>query len=89
MLKKDFLDCQTQVKLSGKVWYCQTAIRAVNQAIGRVIRHVDDFGTILLCDRRFKDRGIQNQLSKWLRGFIVEHPTFGNCIQSINDFFKV
>ena len=40
--------------LSGDQWYSQSAMRAVNQAVGRVIRHRHDFGAILLCDERFK-----------------------------------
>jgi Rad3-related DNA helicase len=28
-------------------------MRSVNQAIGRVIRHVDDYGAVLLCEERF------------------------------------
>lgn len=38
--------------LSGQEWYRQQAFRAVNQAIGRVIRHKEDFGAIFLCDQR-------------------------------------
>jgi hypothetical protein len=33
--------------LTGREWYRQQASRAVNQAIGRVIRHRQDFGAIL------------------------------------------
>lgn len=38
--------------LSGNNWYKQQASRAVNQAIGRVIRHRQDYGAIFLCDHR-------------------------------------
>ena len=40
-------------KLNGQSWYNQSAIRAVNQALGRVIRHSKDWGAIFLLDDRF------------------------------------
>ena len=59
-LKRQFLDerekelAKIGVKgLSGNNWYSQQAARAVNQAIGRVIRHRNDFGAIFLCDERY------------------------------------
>ena len=41
---------QSGLPISGQDWYQQQALRAVNQAIGRVIRHRGDYGAILLCD---------------------------------------
>ena len=38
--------------LGGEEWYKQQASRAVNQAVGRVIRHRMDYGAIILCDER-------------------------------------
>ena len=42
--------------LAGEAWYVQQASRAVNQAMGRVIRHRGDYGAIILADERFKVR---------------------------------
>lgn len=39
-------------RLSGREWYNQTAIRAVNQAVGRIIRHKKDWGAVFLLDER-------------------------------------
>ncbi len=39
--------------ISGEAWYKQQASRAVNQAVGRVIRHRHDYGAIILCDERY------------------------------------
>ena len=44
--------CVLEQYLSGQEWYRQQAFRAVNQAVGRVIRHKDDYGAIFLCDHR-------------------------------------
>ena len=52
--------------LSGAEWYNQQAHRAVNQAIGRVIRHRHDYGAILLLDHRFAEVRNKDGLSKWL-----------------------
>ncbi len=49
----DTMGCMQWLQgLSGEEWYKQQASRAVNQAVGRVIRHRNDFGAIILCDER-------------------------------------
>ena len=55
-------------------------MRAVNQALGRVIRHRNDYGAVLLADERFLGAGIKSQLSLWLRPHIHDHETFCKCI---------
>ena len=74
--------------LTGNMWYQQQASRAVNQAIGRVIRHAHDYGAILLCDERFASVHQQQQLSAWVRGRITTHKAFGSVIQPLRSFFK-
>ncbi|KAK6148863.1 hypothetical protein DH2020_016388 [Rehmannia glutinosa] len=68
-LKREYLDQQAQSQkignkgLTGEEWYTQQASRAVNQAVGRVIRHKHDYGAIILCDESlhidsvFRDAG--------------------------------
>ena len=48
--------CPNPEGLAGEAWYVQQASRAVNQAMGRVIRHRGDYGAIILADERFKVR---------------------------------
>ncbi|GMH37031.1 hypothetical protein BSKO_04904 [Bryopsis sp. KO-2023] len=93
ILKREVLDAQLKHNkggggLSGAQWYKQTAIRAVNQAMGRVIRHRHDFGAIIMCDRRFADSGMQRQVSLWLRSMLKVHRNFGSAVGTLTRFFK-
>lgn len=51
--------------LSGRDWYQQNAFRALNQALGRCIRHKDDWGAVILVDERLSYESHQQMLSKW------------------------
>lgn len=74
--------------LSGDQWYVQQAARAVNQAIGRVIRHKDDYGAVILCDERFRAPNVKNQLSKWLREHVTVYPDYGKSVTSLSAFYR-
>ncbi|XP_031733432.1 regulator of telomere elongation helicase 1 isoform X4 [Anarrhichthys ocellatus] len=95
ILKMQFLDEMSRKKtpglkyLSGQEWYKQQAFRAVNQAIGRVIRHKEDYGAILLCDQRFKGSGARAQLPSWVRPYVRLYENFGNVIRDVSQFFRV
>lgn len=91
-LKKSYLDQnrnkENQLQ-TGNEWYVIEAVRAVNQAIGRVIRHKDDYGAILLCDMRF--HGQKHQLSKWIQPHLMKQPrdeSFGKIIGELARFFR-
>lgn len=89
MLKKQYLQNQTGPHtITGQEWYNQQASRAVNQALGRVIRHRADFGAVLLCDERFGNAGTLSQLSKWLRGRVKKAASFGEVQGGLARFFK-
>lgn len=94
VLKKKYLsDNRTRENemLSGDDWYFLEASRAVNQAIGRVIRHKNDYGAILLCDARFNNQRQKNQLSSWLQGHLKNqtgNQTFGSVIGEVSRFFR-
>ncbi|XP_058859713.1 regulator of telomere elongation helicase 1 isoform X2 [Acipenser ruthenus] len=95
ILKMQFLDEMRRkatggVKfLSGQEWYRQQASRAVNQAIGRVIRHRQDFGAIFLCDHRFMNTDARAQLPSWVRPFVKVYDNFGHIIRDVSQFFRV
>jgi len=78
---------ESRNSLSGHAWYTQQAHRAVNQAIGRVIRNKQDYGAVLLMDSRFGLKGNQNGLSKWVRPHILPDEGFGRANQKLVQFF--
>ncbi|GIQ81624.1 hypothetical protein KIPB_002610 [Kipferlia bialata] len=63
--------------LSGAEWYTLEAYRAVNQALGRVIRHKDDYGCCILADERFG--GTMPNIAQWIRETVrpVEPASLG------------
>ncbi|XP_072170315.1 regulator of telomere elongation helicase 1-like [Diadema setosum] len=92
MLKMQYLDearRRNPEGLSGQVWYRQQASRAVNQAIGRVIRHRQDYGAILLCDTRFTNSDARSQLPSWVRPHLAIYDKFGQGVKDLMNFFKV
>ena len=74
--------------VNGQTWYQQQATRAVNQAIGRVIRHRFDYGAIILADRRFSWSKNQQHISSWIRPFIKTVKNFGLLTRDLTQFFK-
>ena len=70
---------------SGSKWYLISALRAVNQAIGRAIRHKDDYAAILLFDDRYN--GLKGYLSKWIRPSIHNITSWENLIIELESFY--
>ncbi|XP_076299297.1 regulator of telomere elongation helicase 1 isoform X2 [Lasioglossum baleicum] len=91
VLKQRYLEemrSSNKEALSGQQWYQLEASRAVNQAIGRIIRHKNDYGAIILCDCRFDNENFKKNLSTWLRPHIKRFTNFGMITKNLRDFFK-
>ncbi|XP_069987166.1 Fanconi anemia group J protein homolog isoform X2 [Penaeus vannamei] len=89
--------CRTRGLLSGGDWYEIQAYRAVNQALGRCLRHRYDWGALILVDERYQrgslSSGVQQNkytkgLSKWVRNKIVHHPSYAMALSSLNQFAR-
>ncbi|OEH78489.1 DNA repair related protein [Cyclospora cayetanensis] len=72
---------------SGSEWYRQEAMRAVNQAAGRICRHNKDFGLVVLADARFAQNVLQRDLSAWLRASLSRPLELRAAVNVAKDFF--
>ncbi|WCJ44724.1 hypothetical protein M5689_025378 [Euphorbia peplus] len=89
-LKKKYNDAYKTSKnlLNGNDWYCQQAFRALNQAIGRCIRHRFDYGAIILLDERYKKEQNRMYISKWIRKSINQYEDYSMAIDGLKSFFR-
>ncbi|GKT50460.1 ATP-dependent DNA helicase chl1 [Colletotrichum spaethianum] len=55
-------------KQTARDFYENACMRAVNQSIGRAIRHQGDYAAIVLVDRRYGTDRIRGKLPGWIRG---------------------
>jgi chromosome transmission fidelity protein 1 len=61
-------DDNTSTGISGQAYYQNLCMRAVNQSVGRAIRHANDYAAVVLLDQRFTtDPRIWTGLPTWLK----------------------
>jgi chromosome transmission fidelity protein 1 len=69
-------------------YYENLCMKAVNQSIGRSIRHVNDYASILLVDARFKKPSIQSKLPQWISKRTTIATTFSEGFGAVSSFFR-
>jgi len=82
-----------QNRINGSEWYSLQAWRALNQALGRCIRHIADYGCMVLIDARFnspkKDTSSDcAMLSKWIRDHLRHEISLLNVEMLLQQFFQ-
>jgi chromosome transmission fidelity protein 1 len=66
--KMTTMDQATEKSISGQAYYQNLCMRAVNQSVGRAIRHANDYAAIVLVDQRYQsDSRIWSGLPNWLK----------------------
>ena len=69
--------------------YENMCMRAVNQSIGRSIRHKNDYACILLFDKRYGNNRIKEKLPGWIKhAGIEQYDGFGKGLLSVRNFFR-
>ncbi|KDQ62233.1 hypothetical protein JAAARDRAFT_122516 [Jaapia argillacea MUCL 33604] len=68
--------------------YENMCMNAVNQSIGRAIRHREDWATIVLIDGRYSSSRIRNKLPRWISDEVTVTQSFGQAMKEIGGFFR-
>ncbi|PVI02207.1 DNA repair helicase [Periconia macrospinosa] len=75
-------------KAAARDFYENACMRAVNQCVGRAIRHRADYAAILMLDSRYGGQRIQAKLPGWIRGSLTNGTKLGEVKKLLDDFFK-
>ncbi|KAL3426121.1 DNA repair helicase [Phlyctema vagabunda] len=84
-------DIEKRAKDAGREYYENACMRAVNQSVGRAIRHREDYAAIVMVDRRFGNERIKSKLPGWIReGLVADagEKNFGVLMGSLGTFFR-
>ncbi|KAJ7855956.1 helicase C-terminal domain-containing protein [Mycena olivaceomarginata] len=68
--------------------YENMCMNAVNQSIGRAIRHKGDWASLILLDQRYGSASIRAKLPKWIGGRMTVADGFGQAIRELGSFYK-
>lgn len=72
----------------GKALVENLCMKAVNQSIGRAIRHQKDFASIVLLDQRYARPPILAKLPAWIRDRVEVKATFGPAFAALRKFHR-
>jgi chromosome transmission fidelity protein 1 len=87
----DEAEMMKQAKEQGRQFYENACMRAVNQSVGRAIRHREDYAAIVMIDKRYSNERIKSKLPGWIREGLVSdagEKTFGQLMGSLAGFFR-
>ena len=60
-------------------------MKAVNQCIGRAVRHINDYSTVVLLDKRYTNK--KQSLPGWIQRTLSVNDTFSTVISEMAKFF--
>jgi chromosome transmission fidelity protein 1 len=77
--------------ISGQAYYQNLCMRAVNQSVGRAIRHANDYAAIVLADQRYAtDQRIWSALPAWLKRGTSQRDgkSLSGSVDELKSFFE-
>ena len=68
---------------AGRTYYESTCWKAINQSIGRAIRHRTDYACLLLIDKRYNKANVSSKLPHWLVNSFRQERNFNDTLNMI------
>jgi len=81
-----YIAARRGTKAAGEAYYEGLCMRGVNQSIGRAIRHIGDYASIVLLDQRYGTPRVSTALPRWIRGSLTHHAAFGPAFRQLRQF---
>ncbi|XP_063893350.1 ATP-dependent DNA helicase DDX11 [Helicoverpa armigera] len=72
---------------AGSIYYENLCMKAVNQCIGRAVRHANDYACVLLVDERYSRPQTMAALPSFVQKSLISNCNFGTTIGSVAKFF--
>lgn len=76
-------------KAAARDFYENACMRAVNQCVGRAIRHKGDYAAIIMLDKRYGGERVQKKLPNWIRGSLTTALGVQDIETELDRFFAV
>jgi chromosome transmission fidelity protein 1 len=73
---------------SSQEFYQNLCMRAVNQSIGRAIRHKNDYASIILVDERYSQPRNFDHLPSWILRSTKVSENYAHAFRDVREFFK-
>ncbi|CAN6326286.1 unnamed protein product [Urochloa humidicola] len=80
----------------GREYYENLCMKAVNQSIGRAIRHINDYAAMLLVDSRYAQASSNksfscptDKLPQWIKARLSSAQNYGEVHRLLHQFFKL
>jgi chromosome transmission fidelity protein 1 len=74
--------------ISGSDYYTSLCMKVINQTVGRSVRHKNDYATIILFDKRFKNDNTLQGMPQWVVGNRLVLEKEQDIADRIADFTK-
>lgn len=79
---------KANAKATSSTYVENMTMRAVNQCIGRAIRHRNDYAAIVLIDQRYEGPRIRDKLPGWIKGSVVGTTDGREVGRVVGGFFR-